>query len=131
MKATNGRLAAVLAILLSACAPAAMNDGADGPEPRVGRSASISVENRNWMDMNVYLVQGTTRVRLGMVTGMSRATFSMPRGMEGYPGQLRLLADPIGSLRGYLSEPVQIRPGQQVALQVGDNLNQSFVSIWN
>jgi hypothetical protein len=129
MKANHGTLVVAMTLLLAACAPSAMDD-ASGPNT-APRPATVSVENDNWADMTVYLVNGTSRIRLGLVTGNSSATFRIPRGAENFPGQMRLLADPIGSAHVFLSDAVQIRPGQRVALQVGNNINVSFVSVWN
>jgi hypothetical protein len=129
MKANHGMLVAAAALLLAACAPSAMSGG--GNPKAEYTPATVSVENQNWSDVTVYLVQGSSRIRLGMVTSMGSASFRVPRGMEAYAGQLRLLADPVGSSHMFLSEAVQIRPGQRVALQLGNNLNVSFVSVWN
>lgn len=54
----------------------------------------VSVQNDNWLD--VYAMQGTMRVRLAMVNGVSRAALRSPRSIS-LDGTVRLLADPVGS----------------------------------
>jgi hypothetical protein len=131
MKANQGIVMAAAALLLAGCAPSAMG-GAPGDTPqRESAPSTVTVDNRNWLDVTVYVMQGTSRIRLGMVTGMNSATFRLPRTLAAHPGQVRLLADPVGSNRAYLSDAVQIRPGQRVGLEVGSNLNVSFISVWN
>lgn len=132
MKAIHGIIAAATALTLNACAGGTGMDGATGPRPKTeARAVMVQVQNNNWSDMVVYLVQGTQRVRLGMVTSMSTQSFPVARSAISSTGQVRLMADPIGSSRGYLSDPLNVRPGQRVALDVGHNLATSFVSVWN
>lgn len=129
MTVRNGLVTATLALSMAACAPASTMAGSD-PRPKVPPT-TVEVQNHNWQDMVVYVVQGTQRIRLGMVTSMRTETFRVPRTAIGASGQIRLLADPIGSPRGYLSETLNVRAGQRVALEVGHNIGISFVSIWN
>jgi hypothetical protein len=131
MKANQGIVLAAAALLLAACAPSATGGAPGGSPRRETAPSTVTVDNRNWLDVTVYVVQGTSRIRLGMVTGMGSATFHLPRSLQAYPGQVRLLADPVGSNHAYLSDAVQLRPGQRVGLEVGNNLNVSFISVWN
>src|SRR5688500_4518844 len=118
MKALNGIITAAAALSFAACAPSGGLDGS-GPHPRKGPEATtVQVQNNNWSDMVVYLVQGSSRTRLGMVTSMGSETFRIPRSALGATGQVRLFADPIGSRVGYMTDPLNVRAGQRVALEV-------------
>ena len=129
MKAIRGIIAAA-AVVLGACAPGA--DPANSPfERNQPREVTVQVQNQNWSDMVVYAVRGGMRVRLGTVSAMSRGSFPVPRTALAGSGQLRLLADPIGSSRGFLSDVLSVRPGQRVSLEVGHDLAMSFTSVWN
>jgi hypothetical protein len=120
--------AAVAALALTgACAPAG---AMDGTSPSALPAAVVRVENRNWLDMNVYVVQGSSRIRLGMVTSMNTQTFRVPGMMLRNPTALRLLADPIGGRNGYVSHELMVRPGEQVAMMVHNAVAMSSVAVW-
>lgn len=122
MSVRNCVLGAVLATALagSGCAPATKNGG--GESSYINDSATMVVENNNWHDMTVYLVRNGTRSRLGSVPSMGRANFVLGPGLIGGSGEIRLLADPLGSTRKFLSEPILVFPGRQVRFKVENNL---------
>jgi hypothetical protein len=132
MKAFNGIVAAAATLLVTACAPGAMSEGSASPEARKAEEpVTVTVRNNNWSDMIVYVVRGSARSRLGMVTSLRTETFTVPRASISGNGTVQLYADPVGSLRGYLTEAVPVRAGQQVSLDVGSSLSISFVSVRN
>ncbi len=103
---------------------------ASGGESRSGRAPIVRVENRNWADVVVYAVRSGRKQRLGMVTSMSMSRFRIPEAMVVGTGDLQLLVDPIGSSNGYLSAPVQVGPGQDIAFNVQNYLPMSTISVW-
>jgi len=109
----------------------AVSGGSSGGSASVAMEPTIRVENRNWSDVVVYAVRSGRRHRLGMVTSMSSARFRLPRGMAMGSGDLQLVADPIGSSRGFTSGPIHIGAGQEIALSVQNHLPMSTVSVWN
>jgi len=135
-------VAAVAASLtLGACATGSSGMGAarlpDGPA--AGRSAAASqavqpvmlkVSNYNWMDVVVYAVQGSTRVRLGQVTSMNTTSFRLPARMVQNSTQVvRLMVDPIGSTEGWQTEGISVQAGQQVQFNVQNALSFSSVMV--
>ncbi|HSU13823.1 hypothetical protein [Longimicrobium sp.] len=151
MHATKTLVAAVAATLsLGACAtagggnvPSAMYL-ADGPSATTSAHASsvsasarsqaptatLHVENYNWMDVVVYAVQGTSRMRLGQVTSMSSADFRIPsRFLAGAADNLRLLVDPIGSTEGYMTDGIVVRGGERVSFNVQNALQFSSLMV--
>ena len=128
------KAAAVVSITLSAgaCASAAGGSAA-GPEsgPYSGqRGATVRVTNNNWATMTVYAVRGTSRVRLGMVNSMATQVFTLPRSVMAGASGLRLLADPIGSNRVFLTPAVYVSAGEAVQFDIQNNLPISSVSVW-
>jgi hypothetical protein len=140
--------AAVAASLtLGACASAGGNDAglssplssttaaaggsATGSSSRLTAEPTIRVQNQNWSDVVVYAVRSGRRHRLGMVTSMSSARFRLPRGLAMGTGELQLVADAIGSSRGFTSGPIHVSNGQEIALNVQNHLPMSTVSVWN
>jgi hypothetical protein len=78
----------------------------------------LRVENRGFTDMIVYAVSGAQRVRLGMATGNSTRSFTIPRYLLRGAGPLRFLADPIGGNRTPVSDEMTVHPGDIVTLTI-------------
>jgi hypothetical protein len=98
---------------LTACAGRAQDTGA---EP--ASAAMVQVENQGFTDMVIYAISGGVRVRLGLATGNSTKTFSLPRYLTTGAGPIRFLADPIGGDRTPVSEEMSVRPGDLVTLTI-------------
>lgn len=78
----------------------------------------LRVENRGFTDMIIYAVSGAQRVRLGMATGNSTGSFTIPRYLIRGAGPLRFLADPIGGNRTPVSDEMTVHPGDIVTLTI-------------
>ena len=128
MKAIRSALVAVAtAAALGACAPATEQAQLGAPESHT----TLLVENNNWSDMVIYLVRGATRARLGSVTGMGTAKFRITDAMAGGGyGEVRIIADPIGSQRTYTSPVINIVPGSQVELTLQNNIQISSFAVF-
>ncbi len=128
MRRIHALLPALL-IAVSASACAANTGAASGPLPPMQETASVHVTNSNWADMNVYAYRGGTRVRLGTVTTMATRVFSIPRALMNGDGDVRLVADPIGSRQSHVAPPVQVWPGQTVVFRIENQVAISSVSV--
>lgn len=91
--------------------------------------ATVKVANYNWLDVNVYAVQGGTRVRLGSVTSMSSGTFQLPSRFLQQSNPVRLMVDPIGSTEGYMTDGILVQGGQQISFSVQNALQFSSISV--
>jgi hypothetical protein len=91
--------------------------------------ATVRVANYNWLDVNVYAVQGGTRVRLGTVTSMSNGNFQIPARFLQQSGSVRLMVDPIGSTEGYMTDGILVHGGQQISFNVQNALQFSSISV--
>ena len=78
----------------------------------------LQVENRGFADMVIYAVSGAQRLRLGLATGNSTKSFSIPSTLLRGAGPLRFLADPIGGSRTPISEEMVVQPGDVVTLTI-------------
>lgn len=78
----------------------------------------LQVENQGFTDMVIYAVSSGQRIRLGLVTGNSTKTFTIPRYLAGGAGPIRFLADPIGGNRTPVSEEMSVQPGDLVTLTI-------------
>jgi hypothetical protein len=78
----------------------------------------VQVENRGFADMVIYAISGAQRVRLGIATGSSTKSFTIPRALIRGAAPLRFLADPIGGSRSPISEDIVVQPGDIVSLTI-------------
>jgi hypothetical protein len=114
-----------LMIDVAACAPHHASAPVPPPEP-----VELTVDNTNYLDVDVFAVRGTSRSRIGSVTGLSAATFSVPAHFAA-DGNLQLLVDPIGSNATYLTDKIAVSPGQHIELTVTPVLRMSNYSVWS
>ena len=94
------------------------------PVPHAWQETKVYVSNENWLDMHVYLVDGTSQFSLGTVTSQNTEAFDLPRWTMDR-SNIRFLADPIGSGRGYVSDAIVVYPGQDLQFTVANNLRLS------
>ncbi len=114
-----------LTIDAAACATHHASAAAAPPERMV-----VTVNNSNYLDVDVFAVRGTSRSRLGSVTGLSSVTFQVPAHYAP-DGNLQLLVDPIGTNATYLTDKIAVGPGQHVELTVTSILRMSSYSVWS
>jgi hypothetical protein len=113
------------ALLLWACASGAKraSTGLDSTP------VSLTVTNQNWLDVDIFVLRGSTRYRLGAVGGNSSATLSIPTSLTAR-GEIQLLADPVGSNDVYVSGAISISPDQTVELTLAPRIRMSSYAIW-
>ncbi len=100
----------VLALLSAGCGRAVRS----APDPQA--ETTVRVENRNFLDMNVYIVHQSQRIRLGMVTGLSTQVFTIPGYIVRGSGQLQFELHPIGGRGNPRTESISVQPGDEVNL---------------
>jgi hypothetical protein len=118
---------AAAAIIAGGCASATgttQHQNADAASDRT----MIRVNNHNWSDMTVYLVRNGARMRLGSVSSLDTRTFEVPNSLLVSTGEVRLVADPIGSTRVFTSPPLLIAQGQGAEWRLENSLALS--SFW-
>jgi hypothetical protein len=94
--------------------------GRNAPSPQ--EYATVLVNNRAFIDVNVYALDGSSRVRLGTVTASGTGTFRIPAALVGSGHDLRFMVDPIGSSREGYSFNIYVRPGERVTLTVPSSM---------
>ena len=90
------------------------------------RSATVNTEeqtilvvrNDSYLDHNVYLLQGSQRIRMGTARGLSTSRFTIPRQYVFGVSVLQFLADPIGGNVTPVSERINVAPGDEVHLMI-------------
>ncbi|HJU64117.1 MAG TPA: hypothetical protein VJ596_00510 [Gemmatimonadaceae bacterium] len=111
-----GLALALTTISLPACSGGGQQQPGQTPAPQA--DAHVRVENRNFLDHNVYVIRGSQRIRLGTVTGNSTATFRIPPTMIHGASTLSFQADPIGGSRAPISNEISVLPGDTVTLVI-------------
>jgi hypothetical protein len=116
------RVVKLLAVLFVAALGTAgcVGKGKNAPTPQP--VASVTVNNRAFIDVDVFALNGTTRARLGMVSANGTGTFRIPTTVVGTGRDLRFMVDPIGSSRQGVSFNIYVRPGERVTLTVPASL---------
>jgi len=126
-----------LVALSAACGASRSSPASPAPKPSAtsaqteesGTSKTrVDIDNQNFSDMDIYLIDRGTRVLLGSATGLSKTTLEIPTGAARSSWQIRLLADPIGDGLPISTPSLLVAPGQNVYWTIGSNPSNSFAS---
>jgi hypothetical protein len=111
------RLLVLLLVVINACRTG-REAADDEPGPDRG-PATLEVENQNFLDMTIYVVDAGARQRLGVARGNSTTTLTIPEQLiRGGASPLRFLADPIGEQGLPVTEEIVVEPGDAVRLVI-------------
>jgi hypothetical protein len=117
------------AALTTGCAKHMSKENSE-PRPDRDTPVSVEVENHNWSDMVIYLDRGQLSQRLGQVGTLHTEVFTFPYLQLGATGNARLRADPVGNLRSFSSEYINIQPGQSLKWTIENEIDRSFLSAY-
>jgi hypothetical protein len=98
-------------------------------ESSLNGAVTLRIVNHSWLDVNVYLQQGTHRDRVGTAAATSTTEFHVPLRVLSAGADYRLYGDPIGSRQTVRSEPLHAQDGDVVTWTLEDNLARSFVDV--
>lgn len=111
-------------------AAAAAQESAQASESSAPEQVAVRVENHNWLDMHVYLLEyGRAPRSLGMVMAQGSAVFEVPAAVTVAGTDLRVLADPVGSNDLYVSDPVLADPTSEVVVTLENSLALSNTTV--
>ncbi len=100
----------------------------DEPPAPLARSL-VHVINNNTLTMHMYAIVGPQMASLGVVSSFSRETYELPTSAVAR-GEVRILADPIGSRVGYVTDRIVFSPGDEIEVKLENNLAISSYSVW-
>jgi hypothetical protein len=109
------------------CGTANQPETTPAPEANSGEFP-VQVDNQNFNDMNIYLVNGGQRWLLGQAGGLTRTTLRIPQGMTPGDGRVRFEADPIGASPPIFTPELVVSPGQSVYWTIGSDPEMSSAS---
>jgi hypothetical protein len=124
-----------LAALTLGCGTGRATPSEPTPQPVTEKPAKeshgetvVQIDNQNFNDMNIYLLDEGNRVFLGAVNGLSTGTLAISRAAGSSSFRVRLLADPIGSSIPITTPSLSVGPGQTVYWTIGTTASNSFAS---
>ena len=104
---------ALTLVVATACSRGVMRGTSDTDD------AKVRVENRGWVDMTIYVVQGgVDRRRLGVAAATGATTMTIPASFVGQGRDLQFLADPVGGRGSSVTQRLFVRPGDEVVLMI-------------
>ena len=110
--------ALAVAVVSTGCAHGIRTGGRQQERTFCAKStATLYVQNDNWLDIVIYAVRGGSRFRLGQVTSVQSAVFELPPAALGATSSLFILADPIGTSRAYemfATDDIMLAPGHTI-----------------
>ena len=120
-------LTALSSVVLLNCGHGAAERTVDGV-PAPNDAVTVSVQNNNWQDVDVYAVRAGQRFRLGSVTAARSGVFVLPRGVALAP-DLRIQVHPLAATRDYISSKLSVNPGDIVEIVVNNSLQHTTVIV--
>ena len=92
-------------------------------------SVTVRVVNHSWMDVTIFLLQGTRRDRIGTATATSTTEFRVALRRFSSGADYQLYGDPIGSRQTVRSEALHAQDGDIVTWTLEDNLARSSIDV--
>ena len=111
-------LFSVLIIGMLATLPACASKSAATTDNPANAETTLVVRNDSYLDYNIYLIQGSQRIRLGQARGLSTSRLRIPPSYVFGVSQLQFMADPIGGTVTPISERINVTAGDEVHLQI-------------
>jgi hypothetical protein len=105
-------------------------DAETRPAPDPNTPVPVQIENHFMGDVTIYLVRGSLRQRLGMVTALGSAEYTFPWRWLSQSGTSRLMAYPVAGARAQLSEPLILQPGQWIKWTLEADLDRSSMAVY-
>ncbi len=127
----NGMARTLLLLGLVAMVGCAPGIGSTRTPAISSRETPLIVDNQAWYDLRIYVLHGNRRIRVGNATGLSRTVLVIPRSMTGGAGELRLMADPIASLRVHTSEAIIAPETGSLHWRIQNGMRVSWLTIRN
>jgi hypothetical protein len=91
---------------------------------------TLTVTNHNWLDVVIYVVSGTERIRLITVTAAGAGEIAVPTRALQHNGEIRLLVHAVGNPTTFTSELVVAKPGSTVEWTIESALRRSSLAVW-
>jgi len=91
---------------------------------------TLLVTNHNFLDITVFLLRDGQRIRIGLATGTSNQSFTIPGRLIAQSPEIVLLGDAIGSNDVARTETLIVHPGQRIEWTLETDLRRSSVGVY-
>ncbi len=129
----KGKVNALIVSLLLLMAPTttvlAQQAPDKGESPAKVAATTVQITNNNWSNVHVYLDRDGFLIPLGYVDSFNTQTFTLPKSAEMVGSDLRLLVAPLAGFSSYVSPQLLFVPGDQIRLNVEEDLNLSTLTV--
>ncbi|MEO8089046.1 MAG: hypothetical protein ABI703_01975 [Gemmatimonadales bacterium] len=116
----------ILLLMVLGCAGPRQNVD---PEPVQADGFELTLNNRHWLDINVFVQHDGEASRVTMVTASTSQSIILPLWLLGESRLVRIMAEPVGEQGSYVTELLRVEPGQSVELNVESVLSRSNYSV--
>jgi hypothetical protein len=123
------RLALSVVALCLTAAGCHQGVGQTAAESSYNGALTLRIVNHSWLDVNVYVLQGNHRERIGTATATSTSEFHVPLRRFSSGADYQLFGDPIGSRQTVRSEALHAQDGDVVTWTLEDDLARSSIDV--
>ena len=99
-----------------------------GPPP-LADGFELTLNNRHWLDINVFVQHDGESSRVTLVTASTSQSLILPLWMLGESKLVRIIAEPVGEQDSYTTDLLRVDLGQSVEVNVESVLSKSNYSI--
>ncbi len=92
--------------------------------------STLTVNNDNWLDCVIFAQHDGELSRIGTVTAVTSATFTLKPWILGQTRSIRLVAHPVGSEGVARTDLLKIQPGQVIEWRLENQLARSSVMVY-
>jgi hypothetical protein len=93
-------------------------------------NVTLQVTNHNFLDVTVFVLHDGARLRVGLVTGTSTQSFTLPGRMVALSHELALVGEALGSRAVARTETLFVQPGQRIEWTLETDLRRSSVGVY-
>jgi hypothetical protein len=116
-------------LVLSACFGPRERTAKDSSPTPLTNGFELTLNNRHWLDVNVFIQHDGESSRVTLVTASSSQSLILPLWMLGDAKLVRIIAEPVGAQDSYTTDLLRVDVGQSVEVNVESTLSRSNYSI--
>jgi len=118
----------LLAAFLTVTACSHRRRPASASEPPA--DVTLQVTNHNFLDVTVFVLYDGQRTRMGLATGSSSQSFTIPGRLVAQSHDIILLGEAIGSSERVRTQLLTVHPGQRIEWTLEIDLRHSSVGVY-
>lgn len=137
---TSVRLALVSALMASGAACGRLRPVGAGSEaagaPMRGAVIPVEIRNDNMQAVNIYILHGGLRTRIGVADAAQASSFFFPASYSESAGRVQLVAVPLiggrfGWRKSIQSDPIVVHAGERVIFSLEPDLARSTIAVYS